>query len=227
MTEIIITVLTSLSFLSPVSIEAEEEPSPIEFKVMDYLEGLIEKGREEYLVNSPKNKIEEAIEEARIKKVEAEKEAERLRARKEKERLTYLANIPQRRGGTQTVKFTNYYSGDSTGAKDMTAVGLTSRDFKVNHMGWYTYQGDVVLAGATNICLDIKTGVCGQYNSLPSGYASYDLRDRISFTFEGQTFSGIVIDTCGACFWQEAQQRVDIYVADGGQFGTKIGEVHH
>lgn len=135
--------------------------------------------------------------------------------------------VETKSGGAQSVKFTNYYTGDATGATDRTAVGLTANDFGVNHRGWYTYNGDVVLAGATNACLDITSGPCGEYSYLPAGFRSYDFYDRVAFDFQGEAFSGVIVDSCGACFWDEQYQRMDIYVAPGGQFGTQIGEIHH
>lgn len=233
MTKIILTVLAGITVISPRLVEAEEEPLPIEIKVVDYIEDLIFREKEERLQNSPKVKLEKALEEALVKRIEEEEEAREIadaerRRQAELDRLIEESKKPISSGyGVQEVKFTNYYSGDSTGSSDRTAVGLTSNDFQVNEMGWYTYQGDVVLAGATNVCLDIQTGVCGQYNYLPGGFASYDFYDRTEFTLGGQRYTGVILDTCGACFWEEQRQRMDIFVTEGGRFGTQIGEVYH
>lgn len=126
---------------------------------------------------------------------------------------------------TREVLFTNFYVGDGTGSG--TSVGLSVSDFSTNHKGWYTYNGKVVIATATNLCLNITTGPCAQYTYLPEGYESHDLWDELIIEFEGEQYEAIVLSSCGACFWEEERQRIDIFVTTEGRFGTKVGGVTH
>lgn len=121
------------------------------------------------------------------------------------------------------VRFTNYYVGDGTGSGATVSVGLTTNNFQVNSRGWYTYKGRVVLATATTLCLEVKSGPCGRYNSLPNGYKANDLWDEVDIEFEGEIYPAVVLDSCGACFWDESKQRVDIFVTNQGRFGNRHG----
>lgn len=125
------------------------------------------------------------------------------------------------------ILFTNFYVGDSTGSGSNTSVGLSVRDFSINSKGWYTYQDKVVIATATTLCMEVQSGPCARYNSLPKGYEVHDLWDEVEIQFEGETYEAIVLSSCGACFWEEERQRVDIFVAPQGRFGTKVGGIKH
>lgn len=128
---------------------------------------------------------------------------------------------------SKNIMFTAYYTNDGTGSGACTGSGLCTNQFQVNDKGWYTYQGKVVIATATNLCLRLTTGVCGQYNSLPQGYDAYDYGSVIEFTLDGKRYEGVVLDTCGASFWNEQHQRYDIFVA-GSQYsiGKRLGQLH-
>lgn len=114
----------------------------------------------------------------------------------------------------QDVVFTSYYVGDSSGSNDTTGSGLTSEDFEVNEKGWYTYEGKVVVATATIECLSSNTGACSMYNKLPEGYHIKSYFDEMLIKVDGVEYPAIVLDSCGASFWDEEKQRVDIYVSD-------------
>lgn len=118
-----------------------------------------------------------------------------------------------RPGIPQPARFTSYYTGDATGSSSCTASGLCTKDFEIDAQGRYTYHGDLVMATAVASCTASREGVCGQYNSLPSGYRQYHLKDRITFVMDGKTCHGIVLDICGACYWPEEKQRYDIFVS--------------
>lgn len=161
---------------------------------------------------------QEVVEEYIVKVQEEQQEKKRIE--EERRRIEYEKR-------NRTVSFTGYYVHDGTGSGSCTGSGLCTNNFQVNENGWYTYQGKVVIATATNLCLNLTTGVCGQYNSLPAGYNAYDYGDTIWFTLDGKRYEGIVLDTCGASFWQEKYQRYDIFVA-GSQYGIgkKLGTLH-
>lgn len=127
---------------------------------------------------------------------------------------------------TQRVLFTNYYIGDGSSGTT-TSSGLKISNFQVNGMGWYTYKGKVVVATATTLCLRVKTGPCGNYNTIPDGFMVYDLRSELTIIFKGISYDAIVLDSCGACMHRingEAYQRYDIFVKDG-KFGKTEGQI--
>lgn len=112
------------------------------------------------------------------------------------------------------VRFTSYWVNDGTGSGNCTSSGLCTSDFDVNHKGWFTYQGKVVLASATYKCFYEETGACGKYNSLPDGYNIHNLHDELTIFIDGEMHDAIVLDSCGASFWEEERQRYDIFVSN-------------
>lgn len=212
--------------MSLLSMTTIEEPDPNRVK---QLEKIIEEHKEsiEDLRNSiSREKIQETLEELKdekIKEIEEQKRLEEKLRREEAKRRE--AEAKERARFTQTVKYTNFYVGDSTGSGAGTSVGLSTRDFGVNEKGWYTYNGKVVIATATNLCLEIQSGPCARYNSLPAGFNAYNLWDELDIVVDGRKYEAVVLSSCGACFWNEKHQRVDIFVSNSGKFGTKIGEV--
>lgn len=114
---------------------------------------------------------------------------------------------------TQEVNFTSYYVGDECESYDMTGSGLNSSNFNINENGWYTYNGKVVIATATYECMNNTYGVCGNYNSLPDGYSIFSYFDEVVIAVNGVEYEAIVLDSCGASFWDEDYQRFDIYVS--------------
>ena len=121
--------------------------------------------------------------------------------------------------------FTSYYEGDGS-STDTTSSGLKTSDFSINAEGWYTYQGKVVIAAATYRCLNATTGDCKVYNTVPEGYQLFSLYDEIVFEFNGKTYQGIVLDSCGAAFVEHPNehQRLDIFVAIKGNFKMGPGK---
>lgn len=119
------------------------------------------------------------------------------------------------------IAFTHYYVGDSMASANITSTGHTSADFTLNSEGWYTYQGKVVLAAATQICLNVKSGACGRYNSVPNGVKVYKLYDTITFQVNNKEYKGIILDSCGACMTLHSSddyvQRYDIFIG-GSKF---------
>ena len=112
----------------------------------------------------------------------------------------------------QQVRFTSYHPGDSTGSGKCTASLLCTDSFETNENGWYTYEGKVVVAAATYACTALKTGVCGNYNELPSGFKQYNLHDEFLIEVNDVQYEAIVLDICGGSYWPEEYQRYDIYV---------------
>lgn len=113
----------------------------------------------------------------------------------------------------ERVEFTNYYVNDGYGSTVTTSSGLTTDKFKINEKGWYTYNGKVVIATATNLCLEITTGACGKYNERKDTHHYFDLFDIVTITFDGIEYKAIVLDSCGACNWDTELQRIDIFVS--------------
>lgn len=106
----------------------------------------------------------------------------------------------------QTVRITSYYNGDDCGSGDTTASGKTIYDFETNENGWYTYNGMLVIASATNY---YRTDV-----DLKPSYQRYDLYDVISLTINNVDYEGIVLDVCGGSYWNEKHQRYDLFVSN-------------
>lgn len=112
------------------------------------------------------------------------------------------------------VIFTNYYVDDSDNSRDMTASGLSSKNF-VAVDGIYQYKGLDVLATANTT----------RWNrNLKEGYVSHELYEIITYELNGKTRKGIVLDLCGACMGLkgESLQRYDIYTTSN-VIGKKKG----
>lgn len=125
---------------------------------------------------------------------------------------------------SQEVRFTSYYPNDSTGSTNCTAIGYCTSDFKLNEEGFYTFQDKVVLATCVTSCTNSDEGICAAF-TLPSHYKQYDFLDTIHMTIDGKAYEGIVLDICGACYWEEDHQRYDIYVEGKDSVIDKIGHV--
>lgn len=123
------------------------------------------------------------------------------------------------------VRFTSYYTGDSSGSGNRTASGLSADDFEINDQGWYLYDGKVVVATATEECLESNFGACRKYSQLPAGYQLHNLYDELTLIIDGIDYPAIVLDHCGASFWDEERQRYDIYVVDKDHVIDKSGKV--
>lgn len=126
----------------------------------------------------------------------------------------------------ERVIFTSYYPNDDYNTNHMTSSGLTTNDFIVNEQGWYTYKGYVVVATATELCLNVKSGPCGRFNEPKDTHYYFKLFDTLQINVGGKSYKAIVLDSCGACNWDEDLQRVDVFVSDQDySFGTMKGAV--
>lgn len=93
---------------------------------------------------------------------------------------------------------------------------MCEKDFQTNENGWYTYKGKVVLAAATNACLKSKYGGCGKYNTKLKYIRYYNYYDTLTFTHNGKTYEGIVLDSCGTCM---NNHIIDVFVS-GSQYSA-------
>ena len=116
------------------------------------------------------------------------------------------------------VIFTNYYIGDGSNSADITASGLTTKDFEVNTEGFYTYGGKVVVATANTTRLK---------RDLFQGYDSHELYEELEIEVNGQTHEAVVVDVCGACYGVrgEDKQRYDIFTTKN-VIGKSLGSVY-
>lgn len=140
----------------------------------------------------------------------------------------YIADIDpviDRSGQLKDVRFTSFWPGDSTGSGNRTASGLSAYDFEINDQGWYLYDGKVVVATATEECLESNSGACRKYSQLPEGYQLHRLLDELTLIINGQEYPAIVLDHCGASFWDEANQRYDVFVVDEDHVLDTSGKV--
>lgn len=132
---------------------------------------------------------------------------------------------PQKEEEPTGVRFTSYHVGDYSGSGTVTGSGLSIDDFDINSEGWYTYEGKVVLAAATYACLESDSGACANYNELPDGYMIHGYWDEVSLFLNGTIYDGIILDSCGASFWDEPLQRYDIFVADKESVTDQVGYI--
>lgn len=121
------------------------------------------------------------------------------------------------------VRFTSFWPGEGSGNK--TASGLGIEDFGLNAQGWFTYQDKVVVASATEECLESNAGACRKYSKLPDGYQLHRLFDELTLIIDSQEYPAIILDHCGASFWNEDHQRYDIYIADEDYLIDGSGQV--
>ena len=105
---------------------------------------------------------------------------------------------------SRNYKITSFYSGDECSTGSCTGSGLCEKDFQVNDKGWYTYQGKLVLGTATTYLL--KYGYPKIENKKYFKY--YDV---LILEINGQTYEGIVLDSCGACM---KKNLIDLFVSN-------------
>lgn len=101
-------------------------------------------------------------------------------------------------------RMTSYYSNDGYETGSITGSGLGVNDFDVNEHGWYTYQGKLVIATATDYLL--KYGY-----SLNEGVRTYKYYDELILTIDGIDYRAIVLDSCGSSM---SNGRIDLFVTD-------------
>lgn len=99
-----------------------------------------------------------------------------------------------------TTRMTSYYPGESG---DTTGSGLGINDFQINDNGWFTYNGKLVVATATEYLL--KYGF-----NLADGVHTYKYYDEIVLNIDGIDYQAIVLDSCGSSMTTD---RVDLFVS--------------
>jgi hypothetical protein len=114
------------------------------------------------------------------------------------------------------ITVTRFYPSDSTGSDTCMATMCTSK-LQVNDKGWYTYQGKIVVGAATYAC-QARCKNRDKYGPLPEGFRIYNFYDEVKLIIEGVEYTGIVLDSCGACMYHvngEELQRYDIFTVSG------------
>ncbi len=94
-------------------------------------------------------------------------------------------------------RLTSFYEDECVGA------GFCRVNFIPDEHGWYTYNGKLVIAGATYYMQNVF-GV--KENKLYFRYY-----DELVITIDGVKYDAIMLDTCGACYRDE---RLDLFVVD-------------
>ena len=98
-------------------------------------------------------------------------------------------------------RMTSFYPAESS---DCTGSGLCSWDFEVNEHGWYTYQGKLVVATATQY-------LANQGWYLADGVHTFRYYDEITLVIDGVEYQAIVLDSCGNSMKTD---RIDLFVID-------------
>ena len=100
---------------------------------------------------------------------------------------------------TYTTRMTSFYPEESS---NCTGSGLCSWDFGVNEHGWYTYNGKLVVATATQY-------LSNQGWYLADGVHTYRYYDEITLIIDGVEYQAIVLDSCGSSMRTD---RIDLFV---------------
>lgn len=98
-------------------------------------------------------------------------------------------------------RMTSFYPAESS---DCTGSGLCSWDFEVNENGWYTYNGKLVVATATQY-------LANQGWYLADGVHTFRYYDEITLVIDGVEYQAIVLDSCGNSMKTD---RIDLFVID-------------
>lgn len=85
-----------------------------------------------------------------------------------------------------------------------TGSGLDVRDFEVNEYGWYTYDGKLVVATATDYLLNYGW-------KLNEGVRLYTYYDVLILEIDGVDYEAIVLDSCGICM---TRGYIDLFVVN-------------
>lgn len=102
-----------------------------------------------------------------------------------------------------TTRMTSFYPAESS---DCTGSGLCSWDFGINENGWYTYNGKLVVATATQY-------LANQGWYLADGVHTYRYYEEITLVIDGVEYQAIVLDSCGSSMRTD---RIDLFVRDAG-----------
>ncbi len=98
-------------------------------------------------------------------------------------------------------RLTSYYP---TRGDSVTGCGLRPYDFEINENGWYTYNGKLVVATATDYLLNYGW-------KLNEGVRIYTYYDILILNIDGVDYEAIVLDSCGACM---TTGRIDLFVTN-------------
>lgn len=112
----------------------------------------------------------------------------------------------------QGYRVTSYYPGDNCLTGTKTGSGKSTNDFSlitVEGKQVYSYQGKIVVAGATKELLKSGYNSKGSQESQNKHYFSYYDTGRIKINNNWYGF--IVLDSCGAAMWK-GYYRLDIFV---------------
>lgn len=164
-----------------------------------------------------------------VQRARFEKERAEYKAQKERElqRQRYLS-----RARTQEVKFTQYYTGDAYGSGNTTSTGDKVSNYGTNEYGMATLDGRVVVATATYGCANSRTDECRVKKYLPLKNGWHIFREgqhlELELSVNGKTviLPAVVRDACGACFWNESRQRVDVLMKRAG-LKTQVGIIRY
>lgn len=110
-------------------------------------------------------------------------------------------------------RLTSFWANDDYDTSSCTGSGLCEEDFDINNNGWYTYNGKLVLAAATYECLYSHSGACNNWNIMKEGKIYYNYYDEIEIIIDGNTYGGIILDSCGVCMHIDYEQRLDLFIS--------------
>lgn len=98
-------------------------------------------------------------------------------------------------------RLTSYYP---TRANSETGCGLTFNNFDVNENGWFTYNGRLVVATATDYLLNYGW-------KLGEGVRTYEYYQELILEIDKVDYLAVVLDSCGLCM---TTGRIDLFVVD-------------
>lgn len=98
-------------------------------------------------------------------------------------------------------RLTSYYP---TRANTTTGCGLGFNNFDVNENGWFTYDGRLVIATATDYLLNYGW-------KLADGVRTYEYYQELILNIDGVDYLAVVLDSCGLCM---TTGRIDLFVVN-------------
>lgn len=114
-------------------------------------------------------------------------------------------------------RMTSYYSNDGYNTGSCTGSGLCENDFEINENGWYTYQGKLVIATATDYLLNYGF-------ELANGVHTYRYYDEITLNIDGINYQAIILDSCGSSMQTD---RIDLFVSNAESVKDTIIKVEY
>lgn len=146
------------------------------------------------------------VKETKIEEKEPEKPVESASEVQSEPIIDEVVDVEPVKGLTRDVyetRMTSFYANDGYGTGNCTGSGLCSWDFGVNDKGWYTYNGKLVIATATNYLT--RSGW-----SLADGVRTYKYYDELILNIDGVDYPAIVLDSCGSSM---RNGRIDLFVS--------------